>query len=83
MRQPKPEHTLSLAEKQEVRGALDNGTLVLAHRKIMAEEAAYWGDQLKAEALKGNPNTNLMIQYSSRQAAAEWFETTIRKAVGL
>lgn len=75
-------YVLTLAEKQEVRAALDNGTLLTAIRKIMGAEEESWTIALRSEALGPEPRTALMVQYAARKSGAEAFERVIRRAVG-
>lgn len=82
MRTPNPANALTTIEIQEVSGALDNGVLMGGLCKIWRAEAEYWRAMGKAEALKPNPNSNLMIQYAARESMAEQAERLIAKGVG-
>lgn len=70
-------------ERRELLTVFDNGYLLAGLRRFWQEEASYWFEQLKQEALKPNPNTNLMIQYSARADESENAEIKLRKAAGL
>lgn len=74
---------LTLEERGAIATVFDHGELLSGLRKVWADQADYWLDLMKQEALKPEPNASLIVQYAAKADVYENAEANLREVVRL